>query len=518
MDIYIIFKNPTISNHIYKIYNKSKVIRFFYYFLCQCFKIRKYYYKNQWLNFRLANNSPSDIKWENCYVSKEIKKTKRNISKTISSIIIIITGITYYLLNLINTDSDSYVSIIIICINLGINIGSSALLLKLTNSEKHSTLTKTISSVIIKYFVLNFIISGILININTYFTYRNFEQYHEIIKNILSSMLFSAFTSHISVLISFIWNKLLRFLDSRFENGKRTKIKNKIKYENLYIGEDFILSDRYSKIFVNFYICILYGTYCPLIYLFFTLFLITTFLVDKFLIINYYKRPPYYDIYLSKLTQSFLFFGIFLFCYSTIYQLSNPYLFNFYQNLSNLSISDDKYIYMFVNPFTIIFNILKTDKDIYVYNLSNLYFPYMILLIIFVVLWILIKILDLFLRKLKTESLQNAPRIDIGKIYSIDELKKYYELKKLQFFKLLINLKNCKNKLNDYSHLINNYKCIIDYFKQSIKNKDENKNENTNIVIINEYKNERLISDDASYNLCFIPKYDIYSYFDLLFF
>ena len=32
VDIYIIFKNPTISNHIYKIYNKSKVIRFFYYF------------------------------------------------------------------------------------------------------------------------------------------------------------------------------------------------------------------------------------------------------------------------------------------------------------------------------------------------------------------------------------------------------------------------------------------------------------------------------------------------------
>ena len=527
VDIYIIFKSPIISNSIFKIYKKNKCKRCCIYFCCQSNKIKKYYYKNQWLNFQLANNSPSNIKWENCYVSTGTKKKKRCISKTISIIIIILAGLIYFYLNKINTN------FYIICINLGINIGSSILLLKLTNYEKYSTLTKSISSVIKKYFILNFIISGILININTYFSYLNFDKYHEIINNILSSMLYTSFTSHISVLIAYGWNKFLRYLDSRFENGKKTRIKNRVKYENLYLGADFIMSDRYSKIFVNLFICLMYGTYCPLIYFFFMLFLITTLIVDKFLIINYYKNPPYYDNYLSKLTQSFLFFGIILFFYSTINQLCNPYLFNYYQEQSKFFMDSSHRANFLVNPFTIIFKpFYFFDKNKISYALSGYIIPYIALLYSFIILVILTKLIGKIIKKCSNKSLLNVPRKDIGEIYSNDELKKYYELKKLQLFKFLINSKNNKTKLKDYSYLINNYKLNIDYLKRSIKNKKcindkfENKNmdkinndenENLNNIIINENKHERLLLDDASYNLCFIPNYEIYNYFDLLF-
>ena len=46
-NIYITFRNPLIPNLIYDIYNKSKIIRFFYFIFCQNHKLKKYYYKNQ---------------------------------------------------------------------------------------------------------------------------------------------------------------------------------------------------------------------------------------------------------------------------------------------------------------------------------------------------------------------------------------------------------------------------------------------------------------------------------------
>ena len=208
------------------------------------------------------------------------------------------------------------------------------LLEKLTQSEKYSTLTKIISSNINKYFWLNFLFLGVSINIKYPFSYINFENELEISDYILMSMFLSVFTEHLSPIFSYLKNLFQRFLDSKYKNGKSTKLNIKSKYEELYIGPEFPIGKRYSSIFVNLAICFLYGTFCPLMFLLFTLLLITTFMVDKFLIINYYKKPQYYDHYLSKHFSNFLFYSIILYFYFTIYQISNPYLFNYLQNNS----------------------------------------------------------------------------------------------------------------------------------------------------------------------------------------
>jgi hypothetical protein len=90
VDIYITFRNKIIKNFIYGIYNKNKIIRFFYYISCQSHKLKKYYYKNQWLNFNLAIDNPSDIQWENCYIST-CKKIWRRILSVLISMAIVIT-------------------------------------------------------------------------------------------------------------------------------------------------------------------------------------------------------------------------------------------------------------------------------------------------------------------------------------------------------------------------------------------------------------------------------------------
>ena len=533
VDIYITFKNPLFAYTIYKKYKKSKFKRFLLYLFCQCNKIKKYYYKKQWLNFQLSNNAPSNIQWENCYIPTKIKIKSRCISFLVSFLIIIIATVIIILLKQLNIQY--IVNLIITLIIQIIHILSAIILTKITKSEKYSTLTKNISSNIKKYFILNFILAGISINITCHFTYKNFDKYSDVIKCIILSMFLSIFTSHSSAVFIYIWNFFLKYLDSKSNNGKTTKIKNRLKYENLYIGPEFPIGERYSSILVNLAICLLYGTFCPIIYAFFTLFLITTFLVDKYLIINYYKKPPNYDNYLSKKTKGFLFFEIMIFFYGVTYHISNPYLFNYYQNKYYSKSESLVILCCFINPVLLIYKfiigILNYHMTIIYYNVSSLCWPYFILLVTFLIVPFLFLKCCKICKKKEKISLKYAPNIDIGNIYSSNEIKKYYEIKKLELFKLLINANKNNEKINDnYSHLINNYKNVIDYLKEininhnHIDNKyvidnSKNNDSNTNDGDINEEENEdRLLIGDTSYNLAFIPNYEIYSYFDLLYY
>ena len=106
-------------------------------------------------------------------------------------------------------------------------------------------------------------------------------------------------------------------------------------------------------------------------------------------------------------------------------------------------------------------------------------------------------------------------------------MEKYYEVKKLELFKLLYNFKNDKK----YKILINNIKLTIDYLKQNIDHKKKDNIirkediENNNILvdnkksndIVSEISNKIVISGDPSYNLAFIPDYENYCYLDLLY-
>ena len=262
IDIYLTFKNPSISKLLYKIYKKSKIKRFFYYLCCNGRKIKKYYFKNKWFYFEISNTAPNDIQWENCYVYTSTKKKKRCISFLVSSFLIISVSISFlFLKNKTKNNKFLYILIILIC--QIVNLFSSILLEKLTKSEKYSTLTKNISSNITKYFWLNFIITGFSININMpsihIFTYSNMTDYFEVINCVLTSMFISILSENGVELFKYLWNLFKRFIDSNFENGKKTKIKYKSKYDELYIGPEFPIDERYSSIYVYLSICLLYG-------------------------------------------------------------------------------------------------------------------------------------------------------------------------------------------------------------------------------------------------------------------
>jgi hypothetical protein len=166
----------------------------------------------------------------------------------------------------------------------------------------------------------------------------------------------------------------------------------------------------------------------------------------------------------------------------------------------------------------------------------------------FIIILILTKLYESCKKKEKEIPLQNAPNVDIGLVYSLDELRKYYEVKKLELFRFLLNFdKSNKKQFQKYSKLADNYKIVLDYIKQNINLKNENilkrkdsdkntningnnNNINTNIIDNNnadsnglivkdneENKNDRLLLGDPSFNLAFISNYEIYAYFDLLY-
>ena len=61
-------------------------------------------------------------------------------------------------------------------------------------------------------------------------------------------------------------------------------------------------------------------------------------------------------------------------------------------------------------------------------------------------------------------------KLEISNLYSIEQLKKYYDLKKIQLFELLYEIRKKNENTIDYIYLIENYKIVIDYLRHKIKN------------------------------------------------
>jgi len=534
VDIYITFRNQSIPNLLYYIYNKSKITRLFYYIFCQREKINKYYYKNQWLNFERANENPNDVIWENCYISSKKKCRRRLLSILISCFVILFTTIIFILIKI---NDFEYNAILLSLVTQIINLSSSFLLKKLTKFEKYSTKSKEIFSDISKYYWLNFLLSMTLYfkHKNIFiFSYLDVEDYFIQNKVTIVNMIMSIFTSQFSPIFFYCWNLLKRFIDSKYNNGKATELKNKIEYEKIYVGPEFPFENRYAKILVNLSICLLFGANCPIIFFFFVCFLIVTFIVDKYLMINYYKKPPFYGKFLSKKILHYFYLSIILYLYGLIYNYSNPFLFNNYllkeKFWYNYELRENLIvIYYIFNPFTLFYFLYCNEylyDDFLYYNFNSMFFFHLLIFILF-----FINPGSFIQKKLspKNKFSFNVSPIEIGTLYSIEELKKYYEIKKLQLFDLIIDCdKNDKIKDN-YSHIINNHLNVIKYLKQNIDDKckkqkniidtHSEKYEDEYFPLKDEYSriNSQLhLCRDISYNQSFIQKYEIYSNYSLI--
>jgi hypothetical protein len=143
-------KNILIANLIYDLYNKNIFIRLFYYVFCQKEKLKKNYYKNQWLNFDFADENPSDIKWENYYISPIKKYLRRFLSTLISLVLIVIIWLINAFITMEDREKEEGAEkkemnlerLVKILLTQAINIASSIFLGNLTKIEKNTSITK----------------------------------------------------------------------------------------------------------------------------------------------------------------------------------------------------------------------------------------------------------------------------------------------------------------------------------------------------------------------------------------
>ena len=156
-DIYITFRNQLMPKLIYDLYNKGKIIRFFYYIFCQNKALEKYYYKEQWLNlnFVIAKGNPSDIIWENCYISPIKKFGRRSLSVFLSFCFMTIIIIIMAFVKIGENASFLFYGLILPQI---ISIGSPLVLNLFTKFEKYGSKSKEIFSLISKKFLVSFLV------------------------------------------------------------------------------------------------------------------------------------------------------------------------------------------------------------------------------------------------------------------------------------------------------------------------------------------------------------------------
>ena len=226
------------------------------------------------------------------------------------------------------------------------------------------------------------------------FSYIGTEYYFIQNKIIMENMFYTIFTSQISSMVFYFFDLLKRFRDSKYDNGRTTKLIDKIKYEKLYSGPEFPFAEKYAKLFVNLSICLLFNINFTIIYFFLLSFLIITFIVDKYLMINYYRKPRFYGSFLSKNVINYLFFGIFLFIYGLIYNISNPYIFNnelTKQNFSgqNSNSLASEFIILILDPIALFYYIYcsisseKKESYFLYYNFNSILLTQFFIFIIF---------------------------------------------------------------------------------------------------------------------------------------
>lgn len=107
-DVLVTFLEPKYSKFIYASYNKNKCTRCCYIFCCKYYRLKRFYYKNRWLEIKKNPDNPSNIKWQNMLTSP----CKKCISKFFSillSILLILIGFgivigSKYFQDMLNTE------------------------------------------------------------------------------------------------------------------------------------------------------------------------------------------------------------------------------------------------------------------------------------------------------------------------------------------------------------------------------------------------------------------------------
>ena len=107
-------------------------------------------------------------------------------------------------------------------------------------------------------------------------------------------------------------------------NGGLTQI----ELNKLFLGPDFLVAHRYAQNLADFYICFIFCAGMPILPIIAMFNFYTTYWVDKFLFLNYYRSPPRYKTNIGRSATALIPYCLALHLVSSIYMLGNKEIFH----------------------------------------------------------------------------------------------------------------------------------------------------------------------------------------------
>lgn len=209
----------------------------------------------------------------------------------------------------------NFVTILVTVINIVIR----TINIRLINSIGYATVSKQVSLIMQSIFWATFINTGIiLLMTNADLSYApypfalfplynqypdlNENWYEEIGPQLCKTMFIMAVYPYIEMLIfGGIWN-LKRCLDKGCCCGEKyqTKATTPSNYINIYAGPLYLMHFKYSSILTQVFISFMYGLFIPVLFPIAAFGIMNMYLVEKFALLYYYRKPPMYDEKLQK--------------------------------------------------------------------------------------------------------------------------------------------------------------------------------------------------------------------------
>lgn len=101
-----------------------------------------------------------------------------------------------------------------------------------------------------------------------------------------------------------------------------------IDLNKLFLGPDFLVAHRYAQNLADFYICFIFCSGMPILPLIAIFNFYTTYWVDKFLFLNYYRSPPRYKTNIGRSATALIPYAIVLHLVVSIWMLGNKDIFH----------------------------------------------------------------------------------------------------------------------------------------------------------------------------------------------
>ena len=397
----------------------------------------------------------------------------------------------------------------------------------LTKFEKNKTLSADMSANMWKMFIVQFINSCLLIIIvnmkidsvhnaipNFPFFAGAFEDldpawYSNVGSTLLFSMILNIVTPHVCSLGFMYMTLCFRCCDSGCSRGITTKKKTKKEYYSLYIGPEFDMDARYASILTYLYIVLILAPGMPLLYICFFFYIVLTSIVDKIMVLRYYKNPPKYDLQITTIFSYFLDAAIVIhFCFA-VWIYGHPQIFLDSKEKEEKSGLGNK-----------ISSRLTVGHNIFIDGLF----------ILLVVIWVFKNCIGAGLCRCccKKKELTVIDKVvnsnpEIGLAVPLRELYRGYQVKQIEYFQ---SLKTEDDSLKSYQQ---NLRYALNYTKNFMiykLEKDCKKNPSDYETNFDEkiakeedafdMKTKKLIKGDTSYNLVFIPEFESVAYFEYL--